>query len=70
MFAKTPKSLSSILSSFNKTIEELTVLQEFNQESIERKESLIADLESQARFLRDENDNAARVQLKIRNLVN
>jgi len=68
MFNK-PKSLEAILASFNKTVVELEVLQDLNKKSIENKESLISDLEASARALRDENDRAARVQVKVRNLL-
>jgi len=69
MFTGKPKALSSILSSFNKTIEELAVLQQFNADSIVRKEELIADLEADARNLREENERAEKIQDKIKNLV-
>ncbi|CUA90980.1 hypothetical protein Ga0061061_11730 [Chelatococcus sambhunathii] len=66
---KKPKTLGSILGTFNKTLADLDALINRNSDQISANECAILDLRAEAATLKSENEQALRVSARIKEFV-
>lgn len=64
-----PKTLGSILGSFNKTLADLDSLVARNRDQISKNAAAVATLQQQAETLTAENEQADRVAARIKEFV-
>lgn len=62
------KSLSDIVSTFTKTIEDLDNLQNANMETVAENAAKVAELENKSKALTEEAEKAASIQTKLQQL--
>lgn len=66
---KARKSLNGILSSFNKTIDDLAEFRQKNEEDIKQNNQNIADLQVKTKVLVDDSTKAEKIQAKITEFI-